>query len=431
MSETNYKARVSPLAVTARRKDLDFDWDQPLSSKSGGYNLAGLTVYHDFKWTEVFPHGKATFRNGRSLALFVKNRCPADRTPCLLLTTKDDVAEETIHTDTHYGRIVRIRRYLKVANADPATTYFAKDALLDQYLDRAELLQWARGDANRIAMLRQVADTLAAGDDPPSIISSNELIQVIGALDQITPDICDAMLKALSIGGPDELRRVAEWLSSNTDGRQAASEALADRIESRMADVHSKLEEYRQLLEQNAKEADLQNFIKGHPLLLGLEYVRVLSRQDIPGAEVDFLVERHDGYHDLLELKRPGDEIIRCSAAGQGPHPPSKYSLSAALSKALAQVQIYRERLTRNEVSMEVDYGIKHTGYPRVIIIIGREGELSPTEERILRQMNLSLHRIEVMPYDWLAKRAETQLYNLEKILSRHKNAENGDEQTE
>ena len=67
---------------------------------------------------------------------------------------------------------------------------------------------------------------------------------------------------------------------------------------------------------------------------------------------------------------------------------------------------------------MYSEYGIKQTGDPRVLSIIGRERALHPREKQILRHLNLSLHRIEVMPYDLLAKRAETQLSNLRRILS-------------
>lgn len=41
----------------------------------------------------------------------------------------------------------------------------------------------------------------------------------------------------------------------------------------------------------------------------------------------------------------------------------------------------------------------------------------SETEEMILRQLNQNLHRMEVIPYDVLAARADAQLANLEALL--------------
>ena len=398
--------------------NLAIDWEPRLQKKVGGSNLAKLDVYYDFDWEEVFPHGRATFLHGLSLAWFARNHCPEGKIPCLLLTTRDDVPEEPIQTDTHYVLVVHIVRYLKTSSADPATTYFAKDTLLHHYLDQATITRWANGEPSRFETLRRVLDTQPRTGESPTPADQHSLVRVICALDEVTPELGDAMVAALSAGGADELRRVAKWLSSNTIGRQAALEALADRIESRITDVRLDLHKFLQLLDDDSRENDLQLFIREHPWLLGLEYVRVRSRQDIPRGELDFLVERHDGYHDLLELKRPDDKIIRCRAEGDEPHPASKYSLAPSLSNALAQVQIYRDQLTRDEASMDANYGIENTGHPRVIIIIGRERDLSRTERRILRHLNLSLHRIEVMPYDWLAKRSEIQLQNLTMIIS-------------
>ena len=399
--------------LVTRRPELDIDWEPRLVKKVGAANLAELDVYYDFVWEEVFPHGRATFRHGLSLAWFARNHSPEGKTPCLLLTTRDDVAEEPIQTETHYALVVRIVPYLATSSADPATTYFAKDTLLHLYLDKAAIIRWANEEPIRFETLRRIVESQAGTIEPQPPADQHDLARVIRALDQITAELGEAMVTALSVGGADDIRRVAKWLSSNTVGRQAASEALADRIESRIADARLDLEEFRQLLDGGTPEKKLQLFIEEHPWLLGLEYVRVRPRRDVPRGELDFFLERHDGYQDLLELKRPGDKIIVCRADGDGPHPASKYSLAPPLANALAQVQVYRDRLTRNEASLDIDYGIKNAGHPRVVIIIGRERDLSRTEKRILLQLNLSFHRIEVMPYDWLAKRAAIQLRNV------------------
>ena len=80
-------------------------------------------------------------------------------------------------------------------------------------------------------------------------------------------------------------------------------------------------------------------------------------------------------------------------------------------------MQHYREQLTSHEGAIEELHGVCHTRDPRVTIIIGRADDLSETEEMILRQLNQSLQRIEVIPYDVLAARADAQLANLEALL--------------
>jgi hypothetical protein len=37
----------------------------------------------------------------------------------------DDVEEQTIHTDSHFVAVVKIREYLEQANADAAMSYYA------------------------------------------------------------------------------------------------------------------------------------------------------------------------------------------------------------------------------------------------------------------------------------------------------------------
>ena len=146
-------------------------------------------------------------------------------------------------------------------------------------------------------------------------------------------------------------------------------------------------------------------------MLLGLEYAEVMPRQRILRGEIDFLVRRHDGYHDLLELKGPHDPIILCD--GDEAHP-SSYSLAPNLARALAQVNLYREWLTTTSSDTLRLYGIRRTRDPRVTIIIGRASALpNETAKEILIQLNVTLHRMEVVPYDVLADRAHVQLDHL------------------
>lgn len=427
---------------------MPVDWDPPLRRTAGGrFFLAGLVIYHDFEWKQVFPHGRGAFRGGRSLALATRKDCPAGKTPCLLLTTRHDVAPATKETDTHYVVIVPIKRYLRQSSGDRATTFFAKelhapggitslhryeqaiqsihdlDAILNLHLDEPALLRWVGKNSGRIATIRRLADALAEGEESEHPADQPTLAEAITAVEKVTPELCDAMVSAVNAEGPAAVRRMAAGLSSNTAGRETLLDALADRTRRRIADVRSASREYRELAERpDATETELHGFIRKHPWLLGLEYVRVLPKQQIVRGEVDFLVQRHDGYHDLLELKGPNDEIVRTQTADEAtpdrPHPPSGYSLGPALAQALAQVQHYRKQLTGHAAAIDELYGIRHTRDARVTIIIGRASDLSETEEMILRQLNQSLHRMEVIPYDVLAARADAQLDNLEELLA-------------
>jgi hypothetical protein len=71
--------------------ELDLDWDVPLKHRKGsGQRLCGIDVYYEFDWLDVFRDQRAQFRNGKSLAKFVQEKCPAGKTPALLLTLRAD-----------------------------------------------------------------------------------------------------------------------------------------------------------------------------------------------------------------------------------------------------------------------------------------------------------------------------------------------------
>ena len=75
--------------MTSTLDRIKREWDLPLRKRVGGkILLAGLDVYYDFDWKEEVGHGRATFRNGKKLALVVQEDCPDGKIPCLLLTTR-------------------------------------------------------------------------------------------------------------------------------------------------------------------------------------------------------------------------------------------------------------------------------------------------------------------------------------------------------
>jgi hypothetical protein len=118
---------------------------------------------------------------------------------------------------------------------------------------------------------------------------------------------------------------------------------------------------------------------------------------------VDFLLERFDGFHDLLEVKSPDDLLFEAVGGRKADiRSPSAFRLSKALSLALAQVHAYRDILS-HETTHEELYGLRNTRDPRITILIGRASELTDQEERVRHELNCSLHRVEVVPFDVLA----------------------------
>ncbi len=361
----------------------------------------------------------------------MKDGCPAGKKPVLLLTVQDDVDEGPLLTeDKHYIVVTQIQRYQEYKPTKRALGYFADDSGLnavtaarralkrvtdDHQLDEVlatsitteRLVRWAERNTERIAVLEDALAILQMAFPP-------EGHEPLRSQDMVREDaILDLIKRIMKDAEAGVIEKLADELTSTSQGREAASGAMSKRLSVRIEDLRNAAREFRELLRADVTEPELQKYIEGKPFLLGFRYAQVLPAHKIPRGKVDFMVRRHDGYHDLLELKRPDCKIIRF--LGGDPTHPSSYSLSSELGQALAQAHLYREWLAITpDSTMKAQYGVEQVRNPRVTIIIGLRSSLpTPEAATILDQLNLTLHRMEVLPYDMLARRAEIESDNL------------------
>lgn len=414
-------------------ENIKANWRPRLHERTGAPTLlGGLYVYYDFDWHSVIGHNRAAFHKGKDLAQEVKDGCPSGKTACLLLTIRDDVEEGPLLTDDeNYVVVTQIQKYRKYTSANSALSYFAGksglntvaaarrarkrvgedhelDEILASTITAERLIRWGTRNAERVSVLESALATLKAS-------ALHHDYDTPGFQEEAREDILlPAVKRIMQAAEAGVIERFADELTSTPQGREAATGALSDRLSVRIRDLRDTAREFRELLSKpRVKERDLQKYIEKKPLLLGLGCAKVLPAQSIPRGKVDFMVRRHDGHHDLLELKCRDNQIVRY--LGGDPKRPSSYSLSAELAQALAQVHLYREWLaitpdsTLNEL-----FDLRRARNPRVMIIIGLKS-LLPTKEAgiILDQLNLTLHRMEVIPYDMLARRAEIESKNL------------------
>ncbi|MGH9827300.1 MAG: Shedu immune nuclease family protein [Blastocatellia bacterium] len=156
------------------------DWKPKLRERRGSQErLAGVAVFHDFKWSDVFGHDRGQFKNGQDLARLVKKHCPPNLKPALLLTVLDDVQERGFVDDWgYYVVVVKIHQYLQIASGHAAATYFASllptdvisaqsldwtalssqqfQVLLDKRLDGEQLSTWMNASPERIRLLARL-----------------------------------------------------------------------------------------------------------------------------------------------------------------------------------------------------------------------------------------------------------------------------------
>ena len=385
---------------TKTLQDILEEWHPQLRTRTGSpTRLMGLRVWYDFSWRALFDHNRAAFRNGQDLARTVRNGCPPGKTPCLLLTTKDDMEDGPLYTnDDNYVFVMRIHRYLEEARAGAAATYLLtkfgvsnmvtarqirkaasdphqQDEILEVLLaDREGLIRWTgREPATRAPMLHEIASAHVG-------------------MREDSPFARGTAINWIRSAGASAIREVVDEVASTKEGRRAM--AMADPTSGRAEDLREAAMGYRELLEsESPSETDFQDYIMKNPMLLGLEYAEVRSRQKLRLGELDFVARRHDGYHDLLELKGPEAEIIHFRG---GPEKrPSSYSLAPKLAQALAQVQLHREWIATSSQAEREYYEV--TRDPRITIVIGRDSALpNETARQILRQLNVTLHRTTV-----------------------------------
>jgi hypothetical protein len=417
---------------------LEDEWGYPLFRRVGGpTRLCGIDVFHEFAWTDVFADNRSQFPNGQRLAERICEDCPDGMEPTLLLTVRSDEPEQAHEIDGRYVVVVNARRYLEQANADAAVSYFAghlkaisraseqshlADAsaaeiqqFLAVHLDPEALRAWVEDDESRLDVVREAFGS-------PALTDASSLADALRALESIQ-DLDGELLEALlELCGREADRgsrlRILRALTQDSGGRRDTGEVLGQRAADRLADARAAVEEYTELLEAGAGETRLQECIEADPWLLGLEYTAIRPRVELPRGAMDFLAERFDGVHDLLELKSPQDAIISVRAGrDEAPASASNHSLSRPLANALAQIHIYRATLTTGSELMEEQYGLHQTKDPRAMVVIGRASQLTDFETGILRELNKSLHRVEIVPFDLIGQRASVILDNVERYL--------------
>ena len=238
---------------------------------------------------------------------------------------------------------------------------------------------WASQDTSRVAQLRSM---VGSRDTPAAPPTPAEAIAALGTLEGLDRDDV-VLLAGLFAEGADRqtrlelLRRVTE----DATGRYATGEVLVQRTSERVADARDAMTAYQDLLDDPATdETAMQRFIEENLWLLGLDYAYMRPRYPLPRGTMDFILERFDGFHDLLELKSPHDPIVRAPTSTRDTPPsPSEYALSPVLAGALAQAHAYRDILTRHGATVEELYGLPDVRDPRLIIVIGKADAPSRT----------------------------------------------------
>jgi hypothetical protein len=163
--------------------------------------------------------------------------------------------------------------------------------------------------------------------------------------------------------------------------------------------------EFEEMLANDLVEQKWQEWFAKNQWVLGSDIVEILDERQIDTANItDYLVEAHDGFLDIIEIKRPeGDLSFWATALDHG-----NYIPSTGLIKAVTQAVKYIYEIEReaNSVKFLERVGIK-TVKPRCVLIFGRSNDWGDEQKEAYRILNASYHNLSIITYDHVLERAK------------------------
>ncbi len=182
--------------------------------------------------------------------------------------------------------------------------------------------------------------------------------------------------------------------------------------QSNIAFYKEKIAEFEKRLKENHSETtgpdSWQRWIYENNWLFGIHYQTPIEKEKVGFDSIpDYLFPTWDGFIDILEIKKPTEEVIR-----KDPHHPGSYMWSSKTNEAIGQVVNYinevdlnkfilRERIENKYPHLKDIIMIK----PRAFILIGKSELLDRRDKEALHKLNYSLHGIEVITYTDLLTR--------------------------
>lgn len=396
-------------------------WPLRLYRREGAeIRLRGITVFHDFKWREVFRNGRTQFKNGMSLADLAKKHCPDGFKPALLLTREEGVKGRWFSHDDYRCLVVNIDHYLSESTGNAATTYFANLAPVDPVtvasidlpelteaqvgkiilsgLDTQLLRLWLSEDPGRVALLARLLMERA-----PTLGKKSESLQV--AADALVQVLGEEVLQAWARAGkdlPEALAHAAIW-------RHKAKETT--RFREHLDGVDWDERDWQKFFEEN-------HWIFGYglrPQFLHLLHDKPnLGGTDITGKGGqlgDFLLmtEAEVRFTVLVEIKRPDCRLLEDSLYRN-----RVYKLGDDLIGGVLQLQQQRwrwdnrgSRTDENKDLLESQQIFTHE--PRSILVVGNTYELrgNSDKRRTFETFRQNLLQPEILTYDELLFRTE------------------------
>lgn len=150
-------------------------------------------------------------------------------------------------------------------------------------------------------------------------------------------------------------------------------------------------------------EPAFQAFFTEHPQLLDPMVAEIWPQPDLHGALIpDFVIRRFDNSYVVVEIETPAKQLVT-----------SGNQLSSWVTHAVGQVAEYRRFIERLPAAQ--------THFPDIdevacLVVIGLENGLNPDQQQVLRNDNRQRHGLQLVGFDWLARRGHAIRENMIKM---------------
>lgn len=197
----------------------------------------------------------------------------------------------------------------------------------------------------------------------------------------------------------DDIRQIVDFVLENQVVTREIYGVLQQRVRERA------VAEFRDMLAGDLVEHDWQAWFKMNDWVLGTDIVRVIDDRRIDTDHVaDYLVEAHDGFLDVVEIKRPeGGLRFWAEARDRGNLIPA-----TGLVKAITQTTNYLHEIELEADSVKFEKRIAVPAVkPRATLIYGRSESWGEDERLAYRILNRSFHSLSILTFDHVLARAE------------------------
>lgn len=177
--------------------------------------------------------------------------------------------------------------------------------------------------------------------------------------------------------------------------------------------------EFDSRIAEGHDESWWQEYFSKNILYFHNSYIRRLEKINITVAGTqfpDFAVVTSDGYLDVIEIKKPGTDLLK---EDFGRH---NFFWSSDIAKAISQVENYIDSIMRHADAIRTrlrDDGIDlRIIKPRGLVIAGKAADFAgvPKMADDFRRLNEGLKNVQIIPYDELSQNLKNTIESITRL---------------